>query len=68
MTKEKDSGSTLKLSVSMHLVRSEINHALQNALSQLDNYASLGEGEGDSLRKLIEEIRQLHGTFKMLDF
>ena len=68
MTKQKGSGSTPKLSVSMHLVRSEINHSLQNALTQLDNYASLGEGEGDSLRKLIDEIRQLHGTFKMLDF
>ena len=68
MTKQKDVGSTPKLSVSMNLVRSEITHALQNALSQLDNYASLGEGEGDSLRQLLDEIRQLHGTFKMLDF
>lgn len=68
MTKQKDPGSMSKLSVSMNLVRSEVTHALQNALSQLDNYASLGEGEGDNLRRLIEEIRQLHGTFKMLDF
>lgn len=68
MTKQKDSGSAPKLSVSMHLVRSEISHSLQNALTQLDNYASLGEGDGDSLRQLIDEVRQLHGTFKMLDF
>jgi len=47
-------------------VRGEIDHALDHAAVQLDNYS--GDGDLENLRAFLEEIRQLRGTFKMMDF
>jgi len=51
---------------SLHVVRREIEHALDHAAVQLDNYSS--DGSEETIRAFLEEIRQLRGTFKMLDF
>lgn len=55
-----------QFAASLHVVRGEIEHALDHAAVQLDNYST--EGDKDALRTFLEEIRQLRGTFKMLDF
>lgn len=51
---------------SLHVVRREIEHALDHAFVQLDSYSS--DGNEQTIRSFLEEIRQLRGTFKMLDF
>jgi len=51
---------------SLHVVRREIEHALDHAAVQLDNYST--DGNEDTIRIFLDEIRQLRGTFKMLDF
>ena len=60
-------GSELsQFAASLHVVRGEIDHALDHAAVQLDNYS--GDGDLENLRAFLEEIRQLRGTFKMMDF
>ncbi len=51
---------------SLHVVRKEIEHALDHAAVQLDTYST--DGSEETIRTFLEEIRQLRGTFKMLDF
>ncbi|GAA6146202.1 hypothetical protein [Thalassolituus maritimus] len=51
---------------SLHVVRREIENALDHASVQLDTYSS--DGSEETIRAFLEEIRQLRGTFKMLDF
>ena len=55
-----------QFAASLHVVRGEIEHALDHAAVQLDNYST--DGDLESIRTFLEEIRQLRGTFKMLDF
>ena len=55
-----------QFAASLHLVRAEVDNALDHASAQLDAYANGGGKEG--LRTFLEEIQQLRGTFKMLDF
>lgn len=55
-----------QLASSLHVVRGEIESALDHAAVQLDNYSA--DGDKESLKVFLEEIRQLRGTFKMLDF
>lgn len=51
---------------SLALVQAEIANALDQAAVQLDAYSD--SGSDDSLTLFLEEIQQLRGTFKMLDF
>ena len=51
---------------SLHVVRKEIENALDHAAVQLDTYST--DGSEETIRTFLEEIRQLRGTFKMLDF
>ena len=55
-----------QFSVSLNLVKAEISNALDQAASQLDVYSE--QADPDSLRAFLEEIQQIRGTFKMLDF
>lgn len=55
-----------QLAASLHVVRGEIENALDHAAVQLDNYSA--DGDKESLKVFLEEVRQLRGTFKMLDF
>jgi len=55
-----------QFAASLHVVRGEIDHALDHAAVQLDNYS--GDGDLENLRAFLDEIRQLRGTFKMMDF
>lgn len=55
-----------QLAASLHVVRGEIENALDHAAVQLDNYSA--DGEKESLKVFLDEVRQLRGTFKMLDF
>lgn len=66
MIELQDDSLAQKFSVSLSLVRSEIEHALNNAFSELQAYAEAGLE--DRLRSFLEEVRQLRGTFKMLNF
>ncbi|ASP39718.1 hypothetical protein CHH28_13995 [Bacterioplanes sanyensis] len=47
-------------------MRSEVASALDQAAMQLDTYSESGDGE--QLKAFLEEIQQVRGTFKMLDF
>lgn len=51
---------------SLNLVKAEIANALDQAAVQLDAYSD--NGSSDSLTLFLEEVQQLRGTFKMLDF
>lgn len=51
---------------SLGFVKSEIEHALDQAAAQLDAYSE--QGNADNLRAFLEEIQQVRGIFKMLDF
>jgi len=51
---------------SLNLVKSELANALDQAAVQLDAYSE--NGSSDSLTLFLEEIQQVRGTFKMLDF
>ncbi|MEC9254206.1 MAG: hypothetical protein VX771_00295, partial [Pseudomonadota bacterium] len=51
---------------SLHVVRKEIENALDHAAVQLDTYST--DDSEETIRTFLEEIRQLRGTFKMLDF
>lgn len=55
-----------QFAASLNLVRSEIVNALDQAAAQLDTYSETGDTE--SLRAFLEEVQQVWGTFKMLDF
>lgn len=55
-----------QFAASLNLVRTEIVNALDQAASQLDLYSENGDPE--SLRSFLEEVQQVRGTFKMLDF
>lgn len=55
-----------QFAASLHVVRAEIENALDHAAVQLDNYSA--DGDKESLKVFLEEVRQLRGTFKMLDF
>jgi len=55
-----------QFAASLNLVRSEIVNALDQAAAQLDTYSETGDTE--SLRAFLEEVQQVRGTFKMLDF
>merc|ERR1712000_195135 len=55
-----------QFSVSLNLVKAEISNALDQAASHLDAYSE--QADAESLRSFLEEIQQIRGTFKMLDF
>lgn len=57
---------TSHFAASLSLVQAEIANALDQAAVQLDAYSD--SGSDDSLTLFLEEIQQLRGTFKMLDF
>ncbi len=50
----------------LNLVRAEVANALDQAALQLDTYSESGDAE--QLKAFLEEIQQVRGTFKMLDF
>lgn len=50
----------------LKLVKTEILGSLEQATAHLDAYAS--QGNPDLLRAFLEDVQQLRGTFKMLDF
>lgn len=51
---------------SLNLVKSEIFTSLDQAMAYLESYS---ESDGfDSFRSFLEEIQQVRGTFKILDF
>lgn len=51
---------------SVNLVRVEVGNALDQASVQLDAYAD--SSSADNLRAFLEEIQQVRGIFKMIDF
>ena len=55
-----------QFAASLNLVRAEISNALDQAAAQLDVYSE--NGNADNLRAFLEEVQQIRGTFKMLDF
>lgn len=55
-----------QFAVSLRLVKSELTNALDQAAMQLDAYAE--QGNTEHLRAFLEEVQQVRGTFKMLDF
>lgn len=55
-----------QFAVSLRLVKNEVANALDQAATQLDAYAE--QGNGEHLRAFLEEVQQVRGTFKMLDF
>lgn len=57
---------TLRFAASLKLIRAEVVNALDQAATQLDAYSE--QGDGEHLRAFLEEIQQVRGTFKMLDF
>ncbi|MEK9766434.1 MAG: hypothetical protein VW274_08130 [Thalassolituus sp.] len=66
MAEFNSTGASSQFAASLHVVRGEIEHALDHAAVQLDNFSA--EGDGDNLKVFLDEVRQLRGTFKMLDF
>ncbi|UZK03709.1 hypothetical protein [Venatoribacter cucullus] len=57
---------TSQFAVSLRLVKNELANALDQAATQLDAYAE--QGNAEYLRAFLEEVQQIRGTFKMLDF
>jgi hypothetical protein len=55
-----------QFAASLNLVKAEIANALDQAAAQLDVYSE--HGNADNLRAFLEEVQQVRGTFKMLDF
>jgi hypothetical protein len=55
-----------QFAASLNLVKTEIANALDQAAVQLDAYSE--SGSNDSLRLFLEEVQQIRGTFKILDF
>ncbi|WP_189387493.1 hypothetical protein [Bacterioplanes sanyensis] len=55
-----------QFAASLNLVRVEVANALDQAALQLDTYSESGDAE--QLKAFLEEIQQVRGTFKMLDF
>ena len=55
-----------QFAASLSLVKSEIASALDQAASQLDAYSETGSQA--SLTSFLEEVQQVRGTFKLLDF
>ncbi len=55
-----------QFAASLNLVKTEIANALDQAAVQLDAYSE--SGSADSLRLFLEEVQQIRGTFKILDF
>lgn len=55
-----------QFAASLSLVKSEIASALDQAASQLDAYSETGSQ--DNLTGFLEEVQQVRGTFKLLDF
>ena len=55
-----------QFAASLNLVKAEISNALDQAAAQLDVYSENGNAE--NLRGFLEEVQQVRGTFKMLDF
>lgn len=51
---------------SLKLVKDEIVNALERATNELDIYSETNDA--DRLRSFLEEVQQMRGTFKMLDF
>lgn len=51
---------------SLQYVKEEVINALDQAASHLDTYSE--QGEAEHLRAFLEEVQQIRGTFKMLDF
>jgi len=57
---------TTQFALSLRLVKNELANALDQAATQLDAYAE--QGNAEHLRAFLEEVQQIRGTFKMLDF
>ncbi len=55
-----------QFAASLSLVKSEIANALDQSASQLDAYSETGSQE--SLTSFLEQVQQVRGTFKLLDF
>ncbi|WP_221798534.1 hypothetical protein [Oceanobacter mangrovi] len=55
-----------QFATSLNLVKGEVVNALDQAASQLDLYSDTGTPE--NLRSFLEEVQQVRGTFKLLDF
>lgn len=57
---------SLQLVASLKLVKAEIINALDQAINQLDAFSESESSE--NLLSFLEEVQQIRGTFKMLDF
>lgn len=66
MTDTPTGSESVQLLTSLQLVKTEIVNALEQAINQLDAYSE--QGNADNLLSFLEEIQQIRGTFKMLDF
>lgn len=57
---------TTQFAATLKLVKNEVVNALDEAANQLDSFAE--QGNPEYLKTFLEEIQQIRGTFKMLDF
>lgn len=66
MTDNSIGNGTFQFLSSLKLVKAEIVNSLERATNELDVYSELNDA--DHLRSFLEEVQQIRGTFKMLDF
>ncbi len=57
---------TFQFLSSLKLVKAEIVNSLERATNELDLYSE--QNDTEHLRSFLEEVQQIRGTFKMLDF
>ena len=66
MTEKSIGNGTFQFLSSLKLVKAEIVNSLERATNDLDVYSE--QNDTDNLRSFHEEVQQIRGTFKMLDF
>lgn len=66
MTDNSIGNGTFQFLSSLKLVKTEIVNSLERATNELDVYSE--QNDTDNLRSFLEEVQQIRGTFKILDF
>lgn len=66
MTDNSIGSGTFQFLSSLKLVKAEIVNSLERATNELDLYSE--QNDTEHLRSFLEEVQQIRGTFKMLDF
>lgn len=66
MTDNSVGDGTFQFLSSLKLVKAEVVNSLERATNELDVYSE--QNDLEHLRSFLEEVQQIRGTFKMLDF